>query len=1612
MSRTLGHKILKGLLWTLAGIVIIVIAIPCLLYIPAIQNVVKNVVIEKVNASGDMKIDVERILLRFPLKLSAEGVDIMEAPGDTMVTASRIDVDVRFMPLLKGEISISGATADSVFYQMGNADSLMWIRARVNRAELDASMVALKQGKIDVDRAMVDGADIYLRMLVDTTATPVDTAQSTPWIVKARDLELRNVTYRMSMMPTIDSLGTTIASARLSDGTVDMTRRVIHAASLSVDSVEASYIYPSAEWLSKHPYPVAPVDSLPTPADKQWTVTADHLSLTGRRATYAERGALPLPGFDPSYISATDITIEVDSFYNRATSITVPIKRIAATERCGLQMTLTGRFSMFNGLMQATGMELSTLFSRVSLDASMGIGDLTTDPTVPITLRSRGNIAMTDVRSAFPALSPFINNLPAGDLEFNTDIDGTSSALNIYTLSARLPRLLTVDATGQITDYLNPDAICGDISINGSMQNLNRLKPTVLEARLAKMVNLPDMTIDGDISYRPNIVSGNIDARTGNGQLALDLDWNGNVEGYRVNANLNDFPVDHFMPTLGVGRVTATLDADGRGYNPLKAGARADIHAVVDNVTYNKTLYRDITLDATLAEGIADGNLTSHNPGADLSANFNARLDRDNYAITLDGDIRDLNLQTLALTDTVNNGSLSLRANGNYNPVTSAFDADIAVDNLKWQMPGMTVNTPSVTASALSSDSVLKADITNGDMRAQLSGHCSIDSFLTRVMRASDIAMKQVDNRYIDVRAINDALPDMTLTFDAGRDNIIADYLKASSDITFNNASMTMTSDSILKLNGEVLGLIAGSTRTDTIKVDAIQHGAYLVYNIYMNNRPGTFDAFAYVGLNGYIAHDRMSAILRQNNIKGEKGFQLGFRANVSDSIATLKLVPYSPTIAYQQWTVNKDNFISFNFVDKHLDANLSLTNDRSAVRVFTNHVEGDSTHSQEDITLQLSDIKLQDWLSISPFAPPVKGVLGADMKFRWDSHDITGNGTIGLTDLYYGRERVGTFDLGVDIARNTSGVLRADVALMVDSVKTITAQGVLNDSTLSTPFLLDFKMIHFPLKVVNPFLPPGMAKLQGTLNGVMDITGDMTAPVFNGYLDFDSTVVNVTMLGTPLKFAETRIPVDSNIVTFDNFAITAFNDNPLTINGKVDARHINDIGIDLAMSARNMMIVNAKRARGGSDAYGKAYIDLDATARGDMSMLAVDASLALLEGTNVTYVIPDATTTLTSRSTGDMVKFVQFNDTTQVAVSDSVPTNSMSLYLNAEVDIREGSTVNVDLSTDGKNKVQIQSAGSLTYSLNPMNDGRLTGRLNINKGFVRYTPPFMSEKLFNFIEGSYVSFNGEMMNPILNIKAVDEMKANVTQEGQNSRLVNFDVSLAVTGTLDDMNVAFDLSTNDDITVQNELTSMSAEQRANQAMNLLLYNVYVGAGTKATANLNGNPLYSFLESQLNSWMANNVRGVDISFGIDQYDKTLDGSTSTTTSYSYRVSKTLFNDRFKIVVGGNYSTDADADENFSQNLINDISFEYMLNRSGSMYVRIFRHVGYESILEGEVTQTGVGFVLKRKISTLLDLFRRQPKPEPAQAPTLPWLPVATPTPTQVSTPSKDNQDENR
>lgn len=58
------------------------------------------------------------------------------------------------------------------------------------------------------------------------------------------------------------------------------------------------------------------------------------------------------------------------------------------------------------------------------------------------------------------------------------------------------------------------------------------------------------------------------------------------------------------------------------------------------------------------------------------------------------------------------------------------------------------------------------------------------------------------------------------------------------------------------------------------------------------------------------------------------------------------------------------------------------------------------------------------------------------------------------------------------------------------------------------------------------------------------------------------------------------------------------------------------------------------------------------------------------------------------------------------------------------------------------------------------------------------------------------------------------------------------------------------------------------------------------------------------------------------------------------------------------------------------MIDDISVEYLFGKNPNFFLKIFRHTGYESVLEGEVTQTGIGVVLRKKFQKFLDLFRKK------------------------------------
>lgn len=211
MARRIG----KIILWILLVPVILAILVPALLYIPPIQNWAVGFATEKASSSTGMDIHVGRLRLTFPLRLNAEDVAVFQTPSDTMITARHASVAVKLLPLLKGDVAVENLSIDSAFYQMGNADSAMWLRAYINHGDISTTSIGLKDNVINLDRANISGVRVWMRMLEDSTDTPADTTASTPWVINAGMINISDVDYTMQMLPLIDSLGCHIDDAAL-----------------------------------------------------------------------------------------------------------------------------------------------------------------------------------------------------------------------------------------------------------------------------------------------------------------------------------------------------------------------------------------------------------------------------------------------------------------------------------------------------------------------------------------------------------------------------------------------------------------------------------------------------------------------------------------------------------------------------------------------------------------------------------------------------------------------------------------------------------------------------------------------------------------------------------------------------------------------------------------------------------------------------------------------------------------------------------------------------------------------------------------------------------------------------------------------------------------------------------------------------------------------------------------------------------------------------------------------------------------------------------------------------------------------------------------------------
>ena len=1552
-------KIVKYTLRTLLVVLLLVLLIPALLYIPAVQDFIRGKAVGYASEALGMELSVGRIRLAFPLRLTVEETLLVDR-ADTLVDCGKLSVDIALWPLIRKEVVVRSFELDRVAAHYRDSTGGLDMRIAAGQLALEEARADLRAQTAGIARIALSDGDIFLDLAESAPAEKADSTAPSAWSFDIRQISIGNTAFGMRTAPAATEL-----SVRLADGEIEACRVGLGSQQVDVKSVlldRGAYSYltaPNSPEQEPAAEPASPDDATPS---LPWTVRVGSVALTDNRAEYGTLDHRPAAGFDPAFIALSALDLTIDSVYNRGADIALQIRRLAFTERSGLAVrNASGRFEMDSTGIALSGFELETRYSQLRAELSAGPGILHTEPATPLSADLSATVNTQEIAALYPtAIPPALNDRT---VRMKLTAAGTLTDIGRIGLDVSSPGHLDFTADGRAQNLLDPELLNVSARFEGDFRDMNFLVELLPDSALRRRVAIPDQIgLHGSAATDRGALSVASTLAVDAGRIILNGRLDPRKESYDAELRCDSFPVNRFLPADSLGMLALSLTARGAGFDPFQTQTRTSLRAQIDHAEYRGYDFGGIGLEADLEEHRLSGKLSDRNEALRLSLLLSGILTEEQQQVRIAGKVADFDLAQMGFTPERIGGSFLLDASASATR-RGSYAARIGLDSIEIRN-GYRTDRIRPTSVAFASDTAsTRAEISSGDLSLRFSSRSPLDSLIAALTRSADTLARQIRLQSVDMEQLQPVLPDFDLQATAGRNNILNNLLrsrKASFDALEIRGGNHDSQPVSLRMRVE--GLASGGIVLDTVKLGIAQEARQLAYYLRVANTPGNLDHVAQAAVYGSLAGNTGQLNLWQKDRSGREGFRFGFDVAWTDSLIRASVTPRNPLFGFEPWEVNPGNYLVYRF-DKRVEADLDMTHgtQRFALRSVT------APGSPDGIRLDIAGLNIGSMLELLPSAPPVDGVLGADVTLNLAPDSLCLRGDVSVAELSYAKQRFGNIDFGLFYGQGRGH--RADARLTLDGTEVLAAGGDYR-ADRESPLDLTVTVPGLPLQPVNIFLPADMLRLSGDLQAKVHAQGTPDRLNLNGGVRFAGTEVRVPMIGTSFRLSSDTIRIADSRVRFDSYAVTAPNKNPLTIRGSVDLSDFARMKADLALRASDFQFVNVARKE-KAPVYGKAYLDLDATARGPLDELVVRGSLALLGGTDISYVMQDSPMDVKERPQ-NVVTFVSFRDLDAQEPLEAAPAvkiGGMDVLMN--VDINSDVKAGVDLSANGENRIDLQGGGNLTYTMNPLGDVSLSGKYVLSGGTVRYNPPVISQKIFRITPDGYVEWVGNIADPAFNITAVETVRANVSSDDQDARPVNFNISINIRNTLNDLEVSFDLSAPEDLTLQNELNSLTAEQRATQAMNLLIYNTYTGPGSTGKAS-SENPLNSFIQKELNQWAQNNLKGVDLSFGINSYGE--DDPNGQRTDYSYRLSKNLFSNRVRAVIGGKFSTDADPSQNLKENLIDDVSLEYMLTKRDNMYLRLFRHTGYESILEGEITETGVGFVIRKKLLRLGDLFR--------------------------------------
>ena len=1336
---------------------------------------------------------------------------------------------------------------------------------------------------------------------------------------------------------------------------------------------------------------------------KKWTVNLASLNLANDMFNFDDEGKKALTNaVDFSHLLISNLNTRISGLSLGSENYKGEINMLAFSEksRFELKKLSTGFYfsdqeARLNNLIlltNNTNLRNQTVLKYSSVASlSEKPGDLATDLVF-----DHSTIGMKDLLLLVPGLKSRFHAEPNSRIKINGRIRGKLNNLDIPDLEVAGLQQTQIEFSGQIRGLPDVKRAIYHIqtrNISTAKVDINSILP---EKILPKNIRIPDsLSIHGrfDGSFEHFNVDMVLNSSFGiagiHGQLNV-LD-----KQYDLSTDLTAFDLGKLLYEDSLlGKVDLHTTVKGNGFDFKKM--QTDAHFQIPAAMVNGYEYKNLSMELSMQDGMYRIHSIFNDQNVKGQFDAKGKWVEKFPSIQMHLKMDTINLQALQLVKDSLAMSFILNTNlSNSNP--DDIDGRVYINGLNMHYRNHQLSTDSIYLEASRKDSMESIILRSEMADLNWSGRYK----LTEMPQA----LEQAINHYYKIpgflaEKISPQNWQMNLTVKPSADLFAYDSTLSGSDTL--QLKMELNSHK----NQFRLSLLAPSIHykqqfIDQLSVAAETKDIAFNYDIQFGAAHWAGVDLYESGIFGRLANNQFRNSIYLHDAKNRERFRLSSLLTGMPEGWKLSFLPDSLLLNYDRWNISGDNFIQYDSSGLFVN-HLLIDHANQSLLINSN---SSSSHSPIDVAFNHFQIK-----TLTSFAGQDSLFLDGELNGQTNLRDILSNPSftsdLKIDHLTYNKDTLGNISILVD--NQQPNIFSTNLSI----------EGKNNDARVSGIYdsrekNMDMKIDigKLDLSMIKPFSAGQISNSRGWLSGNLIAKGSFDLPVLTGSIRFDSAYITPFFTGERLRLSSDTIQFNEEGISLNKFSFLDSAGHKAVLDGHLYTKNYKDFRFDLSFNADNFILMNTPMET-NRITYGKLNMDIGLKVKGDITAPVITGNLHVNKQTDFSLILPSSDPEVVSRH--GVVLFADKDhpiDTARIGTYlDSLNRNAGLRGIDAAVNIETDSSAKFNLIINERtgDALSVKGNAFLSGSMNKNGKLSLTGNYVLDDGVYNLSMKLLKRK-FNLQRGSTITWTGDPTGATIDITAtylcttapislVGNQMSGMSQEEINkfNQKLPFTVNLKMQGLLLKPQITFSITLppNEAALWQN-VDSKLAELNGNvpelnkQVFALLLFNTFISenpfastSGGNSSASLMASQSASnLLTSQLNELTGGFGKSVDLSLNVNSSQSVnTSGEAVNQTALQVGVSKNLFGDRVKVSVGSDFQIAGASQGPNASNIAGNVKIDYTLTPDGKYIIRVYSMNQYNTVVEGQVVETGVSFIVTLDFDTFNELFQKKNSPK--------------------------------